>query len=215
MRKSPSHARRRVRAQTEVLESRLLLSHAPPTFTVTNLVSDGAFPAAHVDANLTNAWGIAFNPALDVVWVADNHSGLSTVYHPDGSAVAGVSPVTIPPPLGGAGPAAPTGEIFNATSSFVVTENGASAPAAYVWSTEDGTISAWNPNVDATNAILEVDRSASGAVYKGLATGTLKGKPMIYATDFHNDKIDVFDGTFAATTTKGSFTDPNIPAGFA
>src|SRR5207302_1887694 len=151
----------------------------------------------------------------DVVWVADNHSGLSTVYHPDGSAVTGVGPVSIPPPLGGAGPAAPTGEVFNATSSFVVTKNGASAPAAYVWATEDGTIAAWNPGVDATKASLEVDRSGSGAVYKGLATGTLKGRPMIYATDFHNGKVDVFDGTFAAATTKGNFTDPNIPAGFA
>jgi uncharacterized protein (TIGR03118 family) len=195
------------------LEPRVLFSH-PSAYAVTNLVSDGSAPAAFTDANLVNAWGIAFNPAFDVVWVANNHTGNSTVYHPDGSAVS-AGPVTIPPPQGAAGPSAPTGEVFNAGKEFVVTEGNVSAAAAYVWATEDGTISAWNPSVDATNAILEVDNSASGTVYKGLATAKVNGHSFLYATDFHHNKIDVFDGSFHAATLKGNFTDPNLPAGFA
>jgi uncharacterized protein (TIGR03118 family) len=194
------------------LEPRVLFAH-PSAYAVTNLVSDGSVAAAHTDANLVNAWGIAFNPAFDVVWVANNGSGNSTVYHPDGSTAS--TPVTIPPPQGGAAPSAPTGEVFNASKEFVVTSGNASAAAAYVWATEDGTISAWNPTVDANNAILEVDNSSNDAVYKGLATAKVSGHSFLYATDFHNNKIDVFDGSFHAATLKGNFTDPNLPAGFA
>src|SRR6516162_8149875 len=123
----------------QLFELRVLFAH-PSAYAFTNLVSDGSVAAAHTDANLVNAWGIAFNPAFDVVWVANNHTGNSTVYHPDGSAVS-AGPVTIPPPQGAAGPSAPTGEVFNAGKEFVVTEGNVSAAAAYVWATEDGTIS--------------------------------------------------------------------------
>jgi uncharacterized protein (TIGR03118 family) len=191
---------------------------ATPAFKVTNLVSDGTIPALHTDSNLVDAWGIAFNPAHNVVWIANNGTGTSTVYNPDGTAVAisgSSNAVTIPPPAGSSAIAAPDGEIFNTTSSFTVSKGGTSGPAAYIWSTEDGTISAWNPTVDLNNAILEVDDSSSNAVFKGLAMAKLGGSNLIYATDFRNDRIDAFDSAFKQVTLPFSFSDSKIPAGFA
>jgi uncharacterized protein (TIGR03118 family) len=114
----------------------------------------------------------------------------------------------IPPPAGGTPPAAPSGIVFNSTTNFIVATNA----AKFIFSTEDGTISAWSGG---TNAVLKVDNSASNSVYKGLALGSAGGSNYLYATDFHNGQVDVFDGGFAPVTWPGAFTDPGIPAGFA
>jgi uncharacterized protein (TIGR03118 family) len=184
----------------------------------TNLVSDIAGVARNTDANLVNPWGIALGPNT-AIWVADNGSGVATVYNRKGQPFPSGTPlvVTIPPPAGSpAGTtAAPTGAIFNDTSDFVVSESGMSGPSLFVFATEDGTISGWNPNVDVNNAILEVDNSGSGAVYKGLALLSNKSGDFLAATNFHNGTVDVFDGSFGPATLAGSFTDPNLPAGFA
>src|SRR5581483_6986911 len=97
---------------------------------------------------------------------------------------------------------------------------GRSAPASVIVSTEDGTLVAFNPKVDRTHAILVADQSATGAVYKLVAMGSVGQANFLYATDFHNDKIDVFDKNFHKVTLGtgdivGTFTDPNAPAGFA
>jgi len=52
-------------------------------------------------------------------------------------------------------------------------------------------------------------------VYKGLATATNGTANLLYATDLHNAKIDVFDTHFLKTTVAGGFADPMIPGGFA
>ncbi len=183
---------------------------SPSSFTATALVSDGAVSASHTDANLKNAWGVAFNPK-GFVWVADNATNLATLY--DGNGVPQSLVVTIPAGTNGA--AAPTGIVFNGTPGFTVTQNGKSGVAAFIFAGEGGTIAAWAPAVGPTNAFTMHDDGAGGAVYKGLALAANNGNSFLYATDFHNNKIDVFDTTFTKVTMPGGFKDAAIPAGFA
>ena len=197
-------------------------SHSGGFYRQTNLVSDIAGLARVHDTNLVNAWGLSHSPTSPW-WISDNGTGLATVYKGDGTpfAVGGKAlVVTIPPPAGSpAGTtAAPTGNVFNGTSDFVVTENNVSGPSLFIFATEDGTIAGWNPNVPAflsTTAILVVDNSATGAVYKGLALGRTSAGNFLYATNFHAGNIDVFDKDFKPASLAGSFSDPEIPAGFA
>ncbi len=180
----------------------------------TNLVSDVPGLAAHTDPNLVNAWGITSSPTSPF-WVADNGTGVSTLYNGAGTPVSLV--VTVPPPAGSppGTTSAPTGTTFNGTSDFVVTGSG-SGPARFIFATEDGTISGWNPAANPTQAILKVDNSASGAVYKGLALGSTASGNFLYTTNFHAGTVDVFGNHFAPVTLgAGAFTDPALPAGFA
>jgi len=181
------------------------LARAQSAYTQHNLVSDVPGLADNLDTNLLNPWGIAFS-ATGPFWISDNHSGLSTVYNSAGTPQTLI--VAIPPPGGGAPPAAPTGIVFNNTTNFIVTTNS----AKFIFATEDGTISAW---ASGTNAVLKVDNSGSSAIYKGLALGGANGSNYLYATDFHNGKVDVFDGAFNPVAWPGAFTDTNLPAGFA
>jgi len=177
-----------------------------------NLVTDGFIVADHTDANLVNPWGIAFNP-FGPVWIADNGSGLSTLYN--GAGVPQALVVSIPPATGAAA-GNPTGIVFNGSNGFVVTKGTASGPAKFIFATEDGVVAGWNPTVDLTHAILVKDNSGSGAVYKGLALSAGGNGSLLYATDFRNNKIDVWDSTFAPVLLPaGAFTDPKIPSGFA
>ena len=181
----------------------------------TNLVSDIPGIARVTDPHLVNPWGLSHSPTSPW-WVSDNGKGVSTLYQGDGTPFPVGSPlvVTIPPPAGGTS-SAPTGNVFNGTGDFVVSEGSASGPSRFIFATEDGTISGWNPTVDPTNAILKVDNSVSGAVYKGLAIGSNPSGNFLYATNFHAGTVDVFDAHFIAATLAGSFSDPTIPAGFA
>ncbi|MFM0529353.1 TIGR03118 family protein [Paraburkholderia strydomiana] len=188
-------------------------SSGPPaqsSFTAKALVSDGAVSAAHTDVNLKNAWGVAFNPK-GFVWVADNGTNRATLY--DGNGVPQSLVVTIPD--GKNGTASPTGIVFNGTQSFNVTQNGKSGVAAFIFVGEGGTVTAWAPAVGPTNAFVMYDDGTGGAVYKGLALAANNGNNFLYAADFHNNKIDVFDTNFAKVAMPGAFTDPAIPAGFA
>ncbi len=179
-------------------------------FVATNLVSDGTPAAAHTDANLVNAWGIAFNPT-GFVWVADNGSNNATLY--DGNGVPQTLVVAIPP--GSGGDASPTGIVFNATPDFKVTQNGLTAASPFLFVGEGGTLSGWSPTVNRTSAITVVDGGANGPLYKGLAISRFNGANYLYAADFRNNAIDVYDGRFAKARLPGSFRDPGMPAGFA
>lgn len=183
-----------------------------------NLVSDIPGVADRTDLNLVNPWGMAYSPT-GPLWISDNHSGVSTVYDGTGAPVPAASPivVTIPPPAGSPADtvAAPTGTVFNGGTDFVVPGATHSGPAKFIFATEDGTISGWNPAADAVNAVLKVDNSASGAVYKGLAMGTNAGRPFLYATNFNAGTVDVFDKSFNPVSVAGAFVDPNLPAGYA
>jgi len=181
-------------------------------YEVHNLVSDGFVPADHTDPDLVNPWGIAASPTSPF-WVADNGTGVATIY--DGNGVKASLVVTIPPPAGGAPPSAPTGMVASTGHDFVVTKGSVSGASRFIFATEDGTIAGWAPNVDATHAVIAVDNSASGAIYKGLALGGTGAGRFLYATDFHYNRVDVFDGSFHPVTTAGGFSDPRIPSHYA
>jgi len=177
-----------------------------------NLVSDGAVAADHVDPNLVNAWGVAFNPA-GAAWVANNGTGTSTLY--DGNGVALPLIVQIPAP-GAASGGTPTGIVFNGSSNFSVGSGSASGPARFLFATEDGLIAGWSPSADATHALVAVDNSSHNAIYKGIAIAAGNNEALLYATDFHNDRVDVFDAAFQPVTlASGAFTDSHLPAGYA
>ena len=178
-----------------------------PSYQQVNLVADTAgFGAAIIDTKLLNAWGIAIGPT-GKIWVSANHSGSTLIY--DNNGIQQLAPVSIP--FGTKGNAAsPTGVIYNSTSDFIVPGKGASK---FIFSTEDGILSAWNNNTG-TSTMTVADRSSAGAVYKGIAMANDGGTNFIYATDFHNAKVDVFDNNFSFVTTK-PFIDPGIPAGYA
>jgi len=190
----------------------LIAQHGKAGYVQHNLVSDGSIAADHTDANLVNAWGVAFNP-FGFVWVANNHTGTSTLYDGDGNPQALV--VSIPTPTADSG-GSPTGIVFNASSGFAVTGASGSGPSRFLFATEDGVIAGWAPAADPTHAIMAVDNSIGDAIYKGIALSAGGSGQLLYATDFHNAKIDVFDATFAPVALAASaFVDPGIPAGFA
>ena len=145
--------------------------------------------ATNHDPNLLNSWGLS-RSSTSAWWVADNHTGLSTLY--DGNGVPQSLVVTVPPPQDVTGTAAPTGIVFNPTTSFQV---GTDLSAIFLFATEDGTISGWNPHVDPTNAVRVVNRPGK-AIYKGLAIAQTPKGPYLYATNFKTGKVEVFDGTF-------------------
>lgn len=181
----------------------------PSGYRVTNLVSDERGVAARLDPNLVNGWGLAAGPSTPW-WVADNGTDVSTLY--DGSGM--------PLPLVVKVRGAPTGAVFNGGSGFVVSHEGQSGPALFLFSTESGTIRGWNPNVGTSGppsmrSFVVVDRSRQGAIYKGLAIASTSGGELLYATDFHNARVDVFDADLGRVRQPGAFEDARIPDGFA
>jgi len=185
----------------------LLAISATAQYTQTNLTSNVPGEGNFTDPNLVNAWGIAALPG-GPFWVSDNGSGLSTVYNNQGDPQSLV--VTIPA-ASGSGIGAPTGIVANISSDFKITEGSNSAPALFLFATEDGTISGWNPHVDGTNAIIAVNNSAAHAVYTGLAIALTASGNFIYAADSNNNLVDIYDGNFKLVK---SFTDTTLPAGF-
>jgi uncharacterized protein (TIGR03118 family) len=178
---------------------------------MSKLVSDGAVTAATKDDKLVNPWGIVFAPGA-TVWVANNRTQTSTLY--DGTGLRQTRVVNIPAGLNG--PADPTGIVANGTGGFIVTHGSATAPAKFIFDGEGGAISAWAPTVDGQNAFVEYDDGTGGAIYKGLAIAAdASNVTRLYATDFHNGKVDVFDSTFHKVSVSGSFKDSALPDGYA
>lgn len=178
-------------------------SSVPGTYTVHPLSSDRPGIAAHTDPDLVNGWGLVA-PPTGPWWVADNGTDKTTLY--DGHGVKQSLIVNI---LNGA----PTGTVFNSGSGFNVTEGSASAPALFIFAAESGTISGWNPTVDAGNTLDGV--TVPGAVFKGLALATNNGQQQLYATDFVGGQVDVFNSSWGPGTASGGFKDPNLPSQFA
>jgi len=185
-----------------------------PFYSVHPLVSDGALPADHVDPSLQNSWGIAFNPN-GAVWVGDNKTNTATLYDGTGTKVALGSFPEVHLPPGANGDAAPTGIVFNSSSDFAISHGGATAPTVFIFAGENGTIMGWSPTVDLGNAFVEFADKTGGASYKGLALAQNGQGNFLYATDFHNAKIDVFDKPFSRVKLNGAFNDPGIPQGYA
>ncbi len=192
----------------ETLEGRQLMSAT--LFVQHNLVSDGAVPADHIDKNLVNPWGVSADDTAGAAWVSDNGTGLSTLYDfGTGSPVPLV--VRIP---GRNGPGAPTGQAFlKQGTNFNFSSGGKSGAAVFVFASEDGVISAWNPAVSLNNAVVTYTGSAN-SLYKGLAAATVGGVPYLYAANFGTGQVDVFDTHFHRVTEFGKFLDPTVPNGF-
>jgi uncharacterized protein (TIGR03118 family) len=156
------------------------------------------------DPLLVNPWGLAFNP-IGLAWVADNKTGVATVYPATGA--PSKLTVTIPPPPDDKPPSSPTGTVFSENAADFMGDK-------FLFATEDGTIAGWQSG---NAAVLRVDKSSSEAVYKGLSIlSTSAFHPArLYAANFHAGTIDVFDTQFNAVTTQGAFVDSDLPSGFA
>jgi uncharacterized protein (TIGR03118 family) len=173
-------------------------------YSTTNLVSDvEEYAPAIIDTNLVNAWGIAFS-TFGTVWVSAAETHVSTVYDKDGNTV--LPPVAIPFESEGANP---TGQVFNNTPAFIIPST--SEVSKFIFVTENGTIAAW---ASGNTAITVADRSSADAVYKGVEIVNSGNQWYLYATDFHNNKVDIFDQNFNFVGNN-MFVDATIPAGFA
>jgi len=190
------------------------------TYSWSNLQSDIAGAALHTDRDLVNCWGMAAS-SNGTIWAADNGTGVATLYKQDGSKV----PLTVTIPArkkGKESTGTPTGVVFNSTSFFKVTKNGNSQPARFIFVSEDGVISGWNPTLDGTHAIVAVDNEKDEdknddnkhAVYKGATLGVAGGHNFLYVTNFHSGHVETYNENFQPVNP-GGFTDPNLPAGYA
>jgi uncharacterized protein (TIGR03118 family) len=194
-------------------------------FTDTALVSNSSTVVATaltIDANLQNPWGVAVAPGLPF-WISDNNSNLSTLYSGIGAnetqTITGSPNVGIAIPASAAGVQAnPTGQVYNGNGGFLIPTSNGQESALFIFDGEGGTIAAWAKDSGAAAVTAYDDGVVSGAnhaVYKGLSIGTVGGATYLYATDLHNNKVDVFDTNFSKPAAmQGKFVDPNIPAGF-
>ena len=173
-------------------------------YTVHPLVSNVPGAAPTTDPNLVNAWGLTAS-ATSPWWVADNGTDRSTLYTASGNK----NPLVVTVDGG------PTGAVFNNTTGFVVRNGAAAGRALFIFASEDGKIRGWNPTVSPTTAVVAVDNSAVGAIYKGLAIANTAAGPRLYATDFHNARVDVWDGSWNPVNVSGAYVDPGLPAGYA
>jgi len=184
------------------------------SFHQTNLVSDIPGMAAITDPNLVNPWGLSSSGGSPI-WVANNGTATSTLYN-TADAKVGLT-VTIPMPDNTTPGGTPTGTVFNTSTSatdFVVVDGTKSAPSRFLFATEDGTVLGWNPAVKPTTAVVAVNNSGS-AIYKGLTNGTVGTANFLYAANFHQGTVDVWNGAWVQQHWAGAFTDPGLPAGFA
>jgi uncharacterized protein (TIGR03118 family) len=197
----------------EAMEDRQLPSVT--AFQPVSLVSDQAGHALIQDPNLINSWGIALPPTGGNFWISDNGTGMSTLYTGDANGMA-LTKVNLNVNIPGG---APTGVVFNGTSDFVVNDGaGHSGPAVFLFASENGGITGWNPNVPppSPSASAQTGATVPNAVFKGLALASNATGNVLYAADFHDNHIVAFSPTFAvqsAPTT--AFVDPNLPAGYA
>lgn len=181
-------------------------------YTFKSLVADHAGTSATTtDPNLVNPWGIVFG-GTNPVWTANNGTQTSSFYDGAGK----IDGVVKLPSSQTNGDFDPTGIVFNGNNSeFVVSAGGKSGAASFIYSGESGLIAAWSGSVDGNNAILTYT-DQNGASYKGLTLANNGTADFLYATDFKNNKVDVFDATFAKQpATAFPFADPQLPAGYA
>jgi len=172
-------------------------------FHQTNLVSDQAGVALITDPDLKNAWGISMSPTSPF-WVANNETGTATLYAGDVTTPLAKNALVVTIPGG-----LPTGTVFNGSADFVVHAGATSAPARFLFATQTGAIVGW---AGATGAQIA---GSAGAVYTGLAIGSVGSTNYLYAADFEHGRIDVYDKDFHLVTLTGNFTDPNVPDSYS
>jgi uncharacterized protein (TIGR03118 family) len=181
-------------------------------YTVTNIISDGSVPAATMDPNFINPWAISVSGNM---WISANGSGYNYVVPPTTGQIA--FKVIVPAPNGTSN-GTPTGSSFTTGSSATsyVLPNG--TKASFLFSTDSGTISGWNGKLGTANALsqIAVNNSAANASYTGLAILNTATTSYLLAPNFGAaSAVEVYDSNFKLTKLTGSFTDPNLPAGYA
>jgi uncharacterized protein (TIGR03118 family) len=193
----------------------------------TDMVSDNldAVPAAIQDPNLVNSWGIG-SVADNPIWINDNGTGLATLYSwDDTTKMVTIFPrvVTIPLPSSEQPPntATPTGIVFNDTLSSPQPQFDGDV---FIFAAEDGTISGWQPqmpppNPDDESAVRRVDNPQApdaGPVYKGVTLAMTTRGAELFASNFRQGRVDVFDGSYAPVDLgANAFTDSRLPAHYA
>ena len=207
---------------TAALGATPALARAGGGYRQVNLVSDQRGHAALRDKDLVNAWGLAASPGTNAkpgspLWVADNGTDKATLYA--GTGPASVAKQGLVVSVRGM---APTGQVFNPfPHAFMVRDRrGHTGASLFLFDTENGTIDGWSPGVGAVGMNLStttfVAHRKAHAIYKGLALGTVAGRPVLYATNFHSGKVEAYNGRFHRITLPGGrFTDPHLPAHYA
>jgi uncharacterized protein (TIGR03118 family) len=185
----------------------------PNKYVEHDLVSDLPGLADKQDDSLVNPWGLAQGPTTPA-WVADNGTNVATLYQGDGI-VGPLQKLGLTVTIPGDGP---TGQVFNSTPGFVVSDGqGHSGQAVFIFDSESGDITGWNPAVPPPPFSTQAfnGQHVDGAIYKGLALATVGNSSFLYAANFHQATIDVFDSSFEPTHLDGSFTDPHLPKHYA
>ncbi|MGC4937177.1 TIGR03118 family protein [Kribbella sp. DT2] len=173
-----------------------------------NLVSDVPGKAALLDPDLVNPWGLALG-ASSPLWVSNAGTSSSTLYSaaPGAATAAKVPTIRVDVP-------APSGQVANAGTGFVLTNGTASAPARFIFATLTGSIAAWGPPVSPLVGAAQIKATVPGAAYTGLAISPTSDR--LYAADFAQNRIDVFNTTFTRVKQPWwSFRDPFLPRGYA
>ena len=184
----------------------------------TNLVSDVAGMAQVTDPNLKNPWGISFS-TTSPVWISNQGTGTASLYSLDGTTLGAPTPpgstgnfVDIPP-QGSSPPHGPTGQVFAGGDGFTIPAGNGGGSPNFIFATLDGSIEGWvSGNMNARLGI-----QVAGATFTGLALASVSSNDFLYAADFKNGVIDVFNTSFTnvtETTFAGKFVDPNLPLGF-
>jgi uncharacterized protein (TIGR03118 family) len=172
-------------------------------YAIQHLVSDELSRAPQVDHRLVNAWGLAAS-RTGPWWTSNEASATSTLYSGEGRkqlltvAVAG----------------GPTGIVHYGGKGFPVSADGVSGPARFIYACEDGMLRAWTPTVPvgwSTESVVVVDEAAKAAVFRGVA---IDGE-RVYATDFHNARVEVYDAHWRPVRRAGAFVDRSIPEWYA
>ena len=186
-----------------VAGSTLALGGGPRNaYVVHGLVSDEHRRAANVDHSLVNVWGIAATPT-GPWWTSNEASSTSTLYSSSGRKQLLTVKVD-----GG-----PTGIAAYAGKGLPVTSGGKSDPARFVYACEDGMLRAWTPTVPtgwSNKAVVVVDEAATAAVFRVAILGN-----RVYATDFHNARVNVYDARWRRIGVPGAFVDAQVPAWYA
>lgn len=179
-------------------------------YTVTPIISDIPIPGANptVDPGFVDPWGVSGGNSL---WIDTAVTGFSYVTSVAGAISTSIKAVV--PPASGTGTGQPTGTVQNTTTGFVLS-NG--AKATFLFATLDGTISGWNSATTANHAVIAINNSSANAVYTDLALVTNATGTFLLAPNFgQGAKVEIYNTNFQPATLAGTFTDPNVPAGYA
>jgi uncharacterized protein (TIGR03118 family) len=181
----------------------------PTAYLATDLVSDQPGVAPIVDPHLVNAWGISLGPSSPF-WVSSEGGGVSNLYA--GDVTTPLTKVSLEVSIPGGHP---TGQVFNDTPDFVVSDGNFSGRAIFIFASLTGEVRGWSPNVPPSSTVAQLGYASPGSVYTGITLANNGTANFLYLADFQNGKIDVLDHAFSLVHLAGSFTDPALPAHYA